>query len=94
MKDAKEQLDKLFYYPYTLGKHIDRANRDLQTIKTSLSQLSLNIGTHSIPIQDIGSFEYLYNGKDVFIQFITWSTFLKKSITRNLILLNSPQTRI
>lgn len=75
-QEAQEKLDKLFYYPYTFGKHLDKANRDLHSIEMSIPHLPLRIGTHSITIRGIGSFTYLCNGKDIFIQFITWSTLL------------------
>ena len=75
-EDAQEKLDKLFYYPYIFGKYIDKANRDLQIIEQSLFHLPLNIGTHSVKIRGIGSFTYLCNGKDIFIQFISWTTSL------------------
>ncbi len=77
-KEAQEKLDKLFYYPYVFGKHLDRANRDLQTIEMSLPHLPLRLGTHSVTIRGIGTFTYLCNGRDVFLQFITWSTILTR----------------
>ena len=48
-QEAKEKLDNLFDYPYTFGKHLDEANRDLRIIETSLSRLPLRLGTHSVP---------------------------------------------
>ena len=92
-QEAQEKLDKLFCYPYTFGKYLDMANRDLQTIETSLLYLPIRIGVHSVTIRGVGSFTYLCNGKDVFIQFITWSTTLTRFyyIKSNFIRFNSQE---
>ena len=77
-QEAKEKLDKLFYYPYTFGKHLEKANKDLRIIETSIPHLPLRLGTHNVSLRGIGSFTYVCNGRDIFLQFISWSTVLTK----------------
>lgn len=79
--DAQKSIDELLYYPYTLGKKLEKAVNDMRNIMNALNSLprSKNIGvprTRRIPY--IGIIEYTPTANSIFISSITWSATLKR----------------
>ena len=77
-KDAIDSINKLFYYPYTFGKHFERAAKDANAINTALSSLHAIIGTTKVTIPNIGTITYMSDGIDIRIVFISWDDMLTK----------------
>ena len=71
-------IETLFYYPYTIGIHLDKAVTDINTIETVISSLTYAIGVHSVVIRNIGTILYTSNGTIVIIQDIRWSPILTR----------------
>lgn len=71
-------IETLFYYPYTIGAHLDKAVSDTNTIESIISSLTYVTGVHSVTIRNIGTISYISNGTVVIIQDISWSPTLTR----------------
>lgn len=77
-KEANENKETLFYYPYTFGSHLDKATRDTQNIRNELSQLPISKGFSTIRIPNIGTIKYKTLGDANMIESITWNAALRR----------------
>lgn len=92
-KDAEESFDKLLYYPYTIGKHLQKTISDVNNITSALSSLPIvttGVMTRRV-IPNIGTITYLSTPTSCFIQYISWSTTLTRfyHVKSNFITFNS-----
>ena len=92
-KDAEESFDKLLYYPYTIGKHLQKTISDVNNIMSALSSLPIvapGVMTRRV-IPNIGTITYLSTPTSYFIQYISWSTILTRFyyVKSNFITFNS-----
>ena len=92
-KDAEDSLDKLLYYPYTIGRHLSRAINDVNNIMNVLNTLPTAalgvIMRRTIP--NVGTITYLTTHTSLFIQYISWSTVLTRFyyVKSNFIVFNT-----
>lgn len=77
-EDGQYCIERLFYYPYTFGKHFARALRDAKFINDKLSSLPATIGTVEKSIPHIGTVRYISDGVDTRILHISWSSDLTR----------------
>lgn len=77
---AKDSIEKLFKFPYTLGTQLQRYAKDMGDIMNAISSLPLNtfgaVITNSIP--NIGSIKYAASSTNHFVIDIDWSTTLTR----------------
>lgn len=75
-KTANSSLEMLFYYPYTIGSHLDKASSDAQNIRYVLSQLAISKGVRTIRIPRVATIVYQSCGNVNFVESIRWSRAL------------------
>lgn len=77
--DAQKSIDELLYYPYTLGRQLEKAVNDMRNIIYILETLPMNIRTtRTVRIPNIGTIRYGATSKNHFISSIKWSATLKR----------------
>ena len=79
-KEVIDNIDNLFYYPYTIGFHLQKSILDLRNIFNALQTLPTtkpNVITRK-QIQGVGVVTYMYTHNGFLIKFIEWNSSLKK----------------
>ena len=76
-KDAQKSIDDLFYFPYTFGKHLDKAVQERKLIADKIENIKYIIGVHSILVSGVGNVQYTFDGKTAGIIKIDWCRALR-----------------
>ncbi len=77
-KDVENSIDNLFYYPYTIGVHLQKTALDLRNIISALRTLFATKPNVSIrkQIQGVGKVTYMYTHNVYLIKSIEWCSSL------------------
>lgn len=78
--NAKNAIEELFYYPWTIGTCIEKSNSDLNKIRDCIYKLPAHkIGQiHEIKISSIGSFKYTTLSDGIIVHEIIWCSTLAR----------------